>query len=169
MTQISPVLGPSKPSLTDWTLHMCRVLPGTQDDPGGYGEGKEPRLGQSPGLWPFHVQAVTSCEPSSPSHRSLVALTLGVLNPKRGPRRWGWQPHTPLDTQLQSSLSEKGHQPARHHAQELLWAPRAGTELRQSGSGGVGEDHRRGCPGSQPEVLEGIGLHPELMVSWEGC
>lgn len=47
------------------------------------------------------------------------------------------------------------HQPARHHAQELLWAPRPGTELRQGGSGGAGGDHRPGCAGSQPEVLEG--------------
>lgn len=42
VTPISPVLGPSQPSLTDWTLHMCRVPPGTQDDPGGLEKGKSP-------------------------------------------------------------------------------------------------------------------------------
>lgn len=83
---------------------MCRVLPGTQDDPGGMEQGKSPGWVRvlASGLF------MHRCGPPSPSHRLLVALTLGVLNPKRGPTRWGWQAHTPLDTQLQSSLSEKG-------------------------------------------------------------
>lgn len=127
--------------------------------------------------WPlaFHAQAVTSCEPPSPSHRSLVALTLEVLNPKRGPTRWGWQPHTPLGTNSKAPSLRREHQPARHQAWELLWALRAGralgegTQLRQSRSGAAGGDHRRGCSGPSQRSWKGIGLHPELMEGWEGC
>lgn len=115
--------------------------------------------------WPlaFHAQAVTSCEPPSLPHRSLVALTLGVLNPKKGPTRWGWQPHTPLGTQLQSSLSEKGAPAGQGPGTRLgscsgpqgSQGPRGRNSAEAEPQGGCGGRPQARLPRSQSEVLEG--------------